>query len=185
MFSKGRKLKEKHGEENVADFSIGNPNLTPPEEFIEAVQRHLHDKSVHRYMPSAGFPDVREKISAWLEKHYSTPFRTEHITMTAGAAGGMNAVLKTLLNPGEEVVLLEPWFCEYKFYIENHGGKMVVAETKENFDLDLEAIGEKISGKTRALIINSPNNPTGKVYREKELKALAALLEEKQKEFNS
>jgi len=185
MFSKGRRLKAKHGEENVVDFSLGNPHLTPPEEFIEAVKSHLDDKGIHRYMPSAGFPDVREKIAAWLEKNYSVPFTTKQLVMTIGAAGAMNTILKTVLNAGEEVIVFEPWFCEYKFYVENHGGKMVVAETKENFDLDLQGLEEKISKNTRALMINSPNNPTGKIYKEKELKALAALLEEKQKEFNS
>ncbi|MCX6801921.1 MAG: pyridoxal phosphate-dependent aminotransferase [Candidatus Diapherotrites archaeon] len=185
MFEKGLELQKKHGAGKIADFSIGNPNLEPPKEFTEALRAHIDDKDLHRYMPNAGFPDVREKISAWLEKKYKMRFGLQNVTMTCGAAGAMNVALKTVLNPGEEALLLEPWFCEYKFYIENHGGKAVIAKTKENFDLDFEELDSKIGKNTRALILNSPNNPTGKVYTEKELKKLAALLEEKQNEFNS
>lgn len=185
MFERGLKLKKQHGSDNVVDFSIGNPHLTPPKEFIEALKNHLNDKDIHRYMPNAGFPEAREKIAAWLEKNYKIPFATEHVVMTVGAAGGINTALKTVLNAGEEVLLLEPWFCEYRFYVENHCGKIVVANTKENFDLDFSELDEKITKNTRALILNSPNNPTGKVYREKELKALAKLLEEKQQAFES
>ncbi|MEM4598517.1 MAG: pyridoxal phosphate-dependent aminotransferase [Candidatus Diapherotrites archaeon] len=185
MFEQGLKLKQKYGAENVADFSIGNPDLEPPVEFIEALRRHASDKGLHRYMPNAGFADVREKVAAWLQKEYGIDFSYEHITMTVGAAGAMNIVLKTILNPGEEVIIFEPYFCEYKFYAENHGGKPIVVETKDDFAFDFEALNEKISKKTRAVIVNSPNNPTGKVYKERELKELAKFLEDKQEELGS
>ncbi|MEM0360503.1 MAG: pyridoxal phosphate-dependent aminotransferase [Candidatus Diapherotrites archaeon] len=185
MFEKGLELQKKHGVNAIADFSIGNPNLEPPKEFIEALKVHAGDKYLHRYMPNAGFPEVREKIAFWLAEHYGVAFKMQNVCMSVGAAGAMNTILKTVLNKGEEVLLLEPYFCEYWFYIENHGGKPVVAKTKKDFTLDFEEINSKLSRKTRALIINSPNNPTGKVYEKKELKKLAGLLEEKQKEFGS
>ncbi len=185
MFEIGQELKEKHGENKIADFSIGNPQLKPPKAFLEAIKAHLEDEGVHRYMPGAGFPDVRTKIAVWLEKKFGIPFTAKHIVMTTGAAGAMNTILKTILNEGEEVLVPEPFFPEYTFYAENHQGKLVAAESKENFDLDLKKIAEKINSKTRAVIINSPNNPTGKIYSEKQLRDLAGLLEEKQKEFNS
>ncbi len=185
MFSLGIEMRKEHLGEKIADFSIGNPHLSPPKEFIEALRAHAGDKDIHRYMPNAGFTDVRERIAGWLEKKFGIPFRTEHVVMTVGAAGGMNAALKTVLNAGEEVLLLEPWFCEYKFYAENHGGRTTVARTRENFDLDFKELGKKITEKTRAIIFNSPNNPTGKVYSEKELQEFAELLRGKQEEFNS
>ncbi len=185
MFSLGMEMKKEHPGKKIVDFSLGNPHLNPPNEFISALKEHASDKDIHRYMPNAGFPEVREKIAEWLEKKFSIPFQKEHITMTVGAAGAMNTVLKTVLNPKEEVLLLEPWFCEYKFYVENHNGRVQVAKTKENFDFDFNELEEKITANTRAVIINSPNNPTGKVYKEKDLKEFAEFLREKQEKFNS
>ncbi|MCX8190168.1 MAG: pyridoxal phosphate-dependent aminotransferase [Candidatus Diapherotrites archaeon] len=185
MFEQGLKLKQEYGAENVADFSIGNPDLEPPPEFIEALKKHASDKGIHRYMPNAGFVDVRAKVAAWLRKEYKIDFGYEHVTMTIGAAGAMNIVLKTILNRGEEVIIFEPYFCEYKFYVENHYGKPVVVKTTDNFEFDFDSLNEKINKKTRAIIVNSPNNPTGKVYSDRELKKLSKFLEEKQNELGS
>ncbi|MHC4598590.1 MAG: pyridoxal phosphate-dependent aminotransferase [Planctomycetota bacterium] len=188
MFEKGTELKRIHGVENVFDLTLGNPVLEPPPEFFHALAElaKRRDEGLHGYMPNAGFPAVRERIAAKLDREGVLPGITkEEIVMTVGAAGGMNTVLKAILNPGEEVLLLAPYFVEYNFYAFNHGGVPVVAETREDFDIDVDAVAAKISAKTRAVIVNSPNNPSGRVYPRATLEAFASMLAEKEKEHGS
>ncbi len=178
MFEEGLRLKKQFGEENVFDFSLGNPDLNPPVEFFDTVKALMEkpEKGAHGYMPNAGFPDVCEAIANKASKEYGVVFNGSLIVMSCGAAGGLNAVLKAILNPGDQVIVLKPYFVEYGFYIANHGGVTVTADTDENFSLSIPNIEKSLNEKTRALIINSPNNPTGRVYPEREIQALAALL---------
>ncbi len=184
MFEEGIRLKKQFGEENVFDFSLGNPDLNPPVEFFDTLRSFLNkdEKGVHGYMPNAGFPDVREALARKASKDLQFNIEGKHIVTSCGAAGGLNVVLKTILNPGDEVIVIKPCFVEYGFYIENHGGKMVLADSNENFSLNIGNIEKTITAKTRALILNSPNNPTGRVYAEDEIKALADLLKKHMRE---
>jgi aspartate aminotransferase len=181
MFEEGRQLKALHGADNVFDFSLGNPFLDPPPEFIDALSEvaHQNPPGCHVYMPNAGFPETCEEIARIVSEEQGIRVPPQAVMMTCGAAGALNIILKTLLNPGEEVILLTPYFAEYFFYVDNSGGKPVLVPTAENFCLDMEAIEASISSKTRAVLINSPNNPTGKVYGESSLRELAALLTRK------
>jgi aspartate aminotransferase len=181
MFEDGIRLKKEYGEENVFDFSLGNPNVSPPERFSELIQEVAADESpgVHAYMPNAGNPEARGAIAAYLSSEYSVSLSAENIIMSCGAGGALNVALKTLLNPGDEVLIPAPFFVEYRFYVDNCGGVTTLVETKDDFSLDLEAIESAISEKTKVLLINSPNNPTGKVYDEKSVTALSEILERK------
>lgn len=188
MFEEAQTLKKEYGAENVYDFSLGNPDPEPPAKVKEVLKRlALEDKpGLHGYMPNPGYPDVRAKLAAHLSKEKGVALEMKHVIITCGASGAMNITLKTLLNPGEEVIIFSPFFVDYPNYIENGGGKcVVVATNKETFQPDLAALEEKITPKTKAIIINTPNNPTGVVYSEEILKDMAALLERKEKEFNS
>ena len=178
MFEEGLKLKKQFGAENVFDFSLGNPDLNPPDEFFDTVRELMGKpgRGAHGYMPNAGFPDVCEAIAKKASREYGVSFNGSLIVMSCGAAGGLNAVLKAILNPGDQVIVLRPYFVEYGFYIANHGGVTVTADTDEGFSISIPNIEKALTDKTRALIINSPNNPTGRVYPEKEIQALAALL---------
>ena len=180
MFEIGIQLKKERGPENVFDYSIGNPEVEPPEEVICALRQVVAEnrKGSHGYMPNAGYPAVRERIAAVLKARTGIPFGVEDILMTTGAAGAINIVLKSLLDPGDEVIVLNPYFPEYRFYIENHGGRVVTAETGDRFELAPERIAAAITPRTRALILNSPNNPTGVVYAESELRGLNRVLPE-------
>jgi aspartate aminotransferase len=179
MFEEGEKLRRIHGAENVFDFSLGNPVTEPPtalrQELIRIVSAET--KGMHRYMSNSGYDDVRQQIADFLAESKQSPFTKDQIIMTVGAAGGINVTLKALLDEGDEVIVLNPYFVEYTFYIENHGGVMKLVETREDFHLDTEAIERAVTPNTKAIIVNSPNNPTGVVYREDELRQLAALLE--------
>lgn len=187
MFEEGDRLRAQYGAENVFDFTIGNPAVEPPEAFKHALQE-LADNPVpgmHRYMSNAGYPETRAAIAQHLNKTSSQPLQEEHIIMTCGAGGALNVALKTILNPGEEVIILAPYFVEYKFYIDNHGGTPVVVETcADTFLPDVNAIAEAITPNTRAIILNSPNNPTGVIYPAPILDAIQAMLEQKQREHN-
>jgi aspartate aminotransferase len=188
MFEEGEKLALTYGPENVYDFSLGNPFAEPPEEVLNSLKKYVSGeiKGIHRYMSNAGYPEVREKIAKDLEKKSKVSMKAENIIMTVGAAGGLNVVLKALLNPGEEVIVLAPYFVEYDFYIDNHGGKpVIVPPDTATFEPDLEALEQAVTAKTKALIINSPNNPTGIIYREKTLQLIRDILQEKEKEFES
>ncbi len=185
MFEEGARLKARYGADRVCDFSLGNPDVPPP----PAVKKALEDlvrkdePALHGYMPNAGFPFVREAMAIKVSKEQRLAVPMEHIVMTCGAAGALNVVLKAILEPGDEVIFPTPFFVEYKFYIENHGGIPKPVPTKEDFSLDLEAIEKAISKKTKAVLINSPNNPTGQLYSEKELKGLVELLSQKGKDL--
>ncbi|HON56690.1 MAG TPA: pyridoxal phosphate-dependent aminotransferase [bacterium] len=180
MFEAGAELKKKFGAENVFDFSLGNPDVPPPAKFFEILKnKSLEINPInHGYMPNAGYAATREKLAETLKKIYNAPqIEANNIIMTTGAAGAINIALKSILETGEEVIIIAPYFVEYKFYIDNHNGVPIVAESTENFDLDINELEKKITVKTRAIIINSPNNPTGKVYTKSNLQKLAELLE--------
>ncbi len=186
MFEKGAEMKRAHGPENVFDFTLGNPILEPPEAFFEALKdlSEKRDEGLHRYMPNAGYPDVRQAVAKKLAGDGTFPGLTgEGVVMTVGAGGGMNVVLKAILEPGDEVILLAPYFVEYKFYVGNHGGVPVVASTAEDFDLDAEAFAAKVTPKTKAVIVNSPNNPSGRLYARASLEAFCAMMAKKEKEI--
>ncbi len=186
MFEEGARLKAKYGVDRVCDFSLGNPDIPPPLEVKKALEELVikDEPALHGYMPNAGFPFVREVIALKVSKEQRLTVPSDHVVMTCGAAGALNVVFKALLNPGEEVIFPSPFFVEYKFYIENHGGVPKPVSTKEDFSLDIEAIEATLTEKTKAVLINSPNNPTGQLYTKEELKALAELLEKKSKTFN-
>lgn len=184
MFEEGIRLSKIHGAENVYDFSLGNPDMPPPQKLIDALKKYAGMEGIHRYMPNAGFVDVREKIAQKVSSR-GKKVEANHIVMTVGAAGGLNVCFKSLLNPQDEVIVLAPYFVEYNFYITNHGGVPVVVQTNDDFSLNLENLENAITKKTKALIINSPNNPTGVVYSKEELTTLADLLYKKQDEFGS
>jgi len=188
MFEEGAKLKAIHGDDKVYDFSIGNPYFEPPQAVVDNLRNIVNGdvKGLHRYMANAGFQEVREKVAAAVSENtkHSIPFN--NVVMTVGAAGGLNVCLKTLLNPGEEVIVFSPFFVEYVFYIENHGGKAVICETdKSTFEPDVDAFAKSITAQTKAVIINSPNNPTGVIYSADTLSKLAAIIKEKEIAFGT
>lgn len=185
MFEEGLKLKRIHGPEKVFDLSLGNPDLPPPPEVRETLRSIVenYNSELHRYMPNAGFPDVREIMAKKVSVEQGVSLSSNEIIMTCGAAGALNIIFKTLLNPGEEVLFPSPFFVEYFFYAENHQGVPVPVNTREDFSLDLSAFERLITEKTKIVLINSPNNPTGQVYTEEELRGLSALLEEKSKRY--
>lgn len=189
MFEEGKKMAAKYGAENVFDFSLGNPNVAAPIEVKDAIVEILQKENpvaVHGYMNNAGYEEVREKVANHLNKLHGTNFGVSNILMTVGAAGGLNVILKTLLNPGDEVIAFAPYFGEYNNYVANFDGKMVaISPDTEHFQLNLEEFEQKITAKTKAVIINNPNNPTGVVYSEDTIKKLAAVMEAKQKEYNT
>jgi aspartate aminotransferase len=187
MFEEGRALKARVGEANVYDFSLGNPILEPPEEFFEALEAAATDRTpgLHRYMTNVGFLETRTAVADRHALESGLPYTPDHIVMTVGAAGALNVVMKALLNPGEEVILLAPYFAEYGFYVDNHGGIARVVKTDAQFDPDLEALASAIGPQTRAVIINTPNNPTGRVYSHSSVEALGRLLDTKQRELGT
>ncbi|MEJ2471014.1 MAG: pyridoxal phosphate-dependent aminotransferase [Desulfuromonadales bacterium] len=188
MFEEGARLIARHGAENVFDFTLGNPSVEPPAAFQRELRRlvEMPDIGMHRYMNNAGYAETRAAVAAHLAAVSGTPVQAEHIIMTCGAGGALNVVLKTILNPGEEVIVLTPFFVEYTFYIDNHGGvTRPVWTDPETFQPELAAIEAAINPRTRAIIINSPNNPTGAVYATETLDAIGALLERKQAELGT
>ena len=178
MFEEGGRLKKIHGADEIYDFTLGNPHLPPPAILIDRLRELVNgsQEGIHRYMPNSGWPEVREKIAADLSRRTDLPWTGSHVVMTVGAGGALNISLKTLLNPGDEVIILSPFFVEYLFYIENHGGVAVDCPTTEDFCPDPEMLLSKVTERTRAVIINSPNNPTGRVYSEQELKSFCEAL---------
>jgi aspartate aminotransferase len=179
MFERGARLKAQLGEENVFDFSIGNPDLPPPREFHAALTELVTaGEGLHGYIPDgAGFRDTRQAVAKTVTREQGVEIKDDNIVMTCGAAGGLNTVFRTILNPGDEVIVPRPYFVDYGFYIGNHGGEMVTVETDDDFSLDMGNIEAAINERTRAVLINSPNNPTGKVYSENEITALASVLQ--------
>ncbi len=179
MFEEGARLKAQFGEENVYDFSLGNPPEEPPREFFNQVRSLLERPGVHRYMPNAGFQEAREAVARSVAKESGLPVEAQQVIMTVGAGGALNVALKALLDPGEQVIIIAPFFVEYRFYVENHNGESVVVKSSEDFSLDLEAIEKAINRRTKAVLLNSPNNPTGVVYPEEQIQGLGELLREK------
>lgn len=185
MFEEGEELKRLYGEENIFDFSLGNPNLEPPASLKKALKA-LADcpiPGMHRYMPNCGYSDTRKAIAEYLKEESGLPFDEKHVVMTVGAAGGLNVVLKAILDEGEEVIVPSPYFMEFKSYIENCGGEIRLVETKGDFSLNLKEIEKAIGARTKAILINSPNNPTGVVYDQASFEKLGKLLKTKSKEL--
>ena len=181
MFEEGERLKKIHGAAAIFDFALGNPIAEPPAQLKEELIRIVtaDDRGTHRYMPNSGYEDVRGQIADFYAENTKLGFTADHIIMTVGAAGGINVVCKALLDPGDEVIVPSPFFVEFMFYISNHGGQIRLAETKADFHLDIGNIERAINERTKAIIINSPHNPTGVVYNEEELRELAAILRER------
>ena len=177
MFEEGAKMKAAFGADNVCDFSLGNPDLPPPPQFAAVVRRLAdhQEPGMHAYMPNGGYPWVREALAKRMSAEQGVTVAGGDMLMTCGAAGGLNVVFKALLNPGDEVILLAPYFVEYNFYLDNHGGIGRVVNTSSDFNLDLAAIEAAITVRTKAIIINSPNNPTGSLLDAADLDALAEL----------
>lgn len=188
MFEDGKKMSAEFGRENVYDFSLGNPSVYPPVKLKTVIKRLVDNMSpdyLHGYMNNSGYEEVREKIAASLNKRFDTKFSFKNIIMTVGAAGGLNVILKTILNPGDEVVTFSPYFGEYRHYTENFGGKLLAVRpnTEGNFKPDIDDLKNTVTSKTKALIINTPNNPTGVVYSEEDIKNIAAVLKDKSREI--
>lgn len=189
MFEEGKRLAKLYGAENVYDFSLGNPSVEPPQavknSMIEILQEVSPNK-VHGYMNNAGYEEVREAIADSLNQKFGTDFTGKNILMTVGAAGGLNVILKTILDPGDEVIAFAPYFGEYNNYVANYDGKMVaISPSIPDFQPNLTEFEQKITAKTKAVIVNTPNNPTGVVYSEKTIQKMAEILEKKEKEFGT
>ncbi len=187
MFEEGIALKQLYGDENVFDLSLGNPILEPPDEFFAELRRIADSPSpgMHRYMPNAGYPETRAAIAAQLSEETGLRFTFDELVMTCGAGGALNVVMKTLLDPGDEVVIFAPYFVEYFFYADNHGGTCKVVPPDENFLPDMGELEKAIGERTRAVLINSPNNPTGVLYTEDTLAEISSIIREKEEEFGT
>ncbi len=186
MFEEGARLKNEYGAENVYDFSLGNPNVPPPQKFNEILQETVSTCGLndHCYMPNTGYPMVCGSVAEYLSEEQQAPVTAKEVLMTCGASGALNVALKAVLDPGDEVLTPVPCFVEYKFYADNHGGVLKTVQTKPDFELDLDAIAGAITDKTKAFLINSPNNPTGQVYSEESLRGLGEILAKKGREHN-
>ena len=187
MFEEGDRLRKIHGPDKVYDFSLGNPDLEPPTAFQKKFQELADNPfpGMHKYMSNAGYPEVRQKVAEYLQIKTGLMLNENQVVMTVGAGGGLNVVFKTLLNPEEEVIVSAPYFVEYGFYTDNHQGKLVVVKSKNDFQLDLDGIAKAINLKTKAILINSPNNPTGVVYPEGLLRNLAQIIKQKEAELGT
>lgn len=188
MFEEGKRLADIYGAENVYDYSLGNPSVEPPVQVREAmvdIIRNEDQNLVHGYMNNAGYEDVRETIAESLNKKFGTKFTLKNILMTVGAAGGLNVILKTLIDAGDEVVTFSPFFGEYRNYVANFSGRLVIVPPTDDFIPDPELFEKALTPKTKAVIINNPNNPTGVVYSEDTIKRLVDVLEKKQKEYGT
>ena len=189
MFEEGKIMAAKYGAENVFDFSLGNPNVPAPVQVKEAIIEEAEKEDpivLHGYMSNAGYEDVRQAVAESINKKFDTAFSAKNIIMTVGAAGGLNVILKTLLNPGDEVIAIAPYFGEYNSYVSNFDGKLVVVSPNtETFQPNLTELEEKLTARTKAVIVNSPNNPTGVIYSEETIQAMAEILRKKQKEFGT
>lgn len=189
MFEEGNRMAQIYGAENVYDFSLGNPNVPAPAAVNQAIKDIVDEEDsvfLHGYMNNSGYEDVRSSIAESLNKRFNMSFSKDNIIMTVGAAGGLNVVLKTLLNPGDEVITFAPYFGEYRSYVGNYDGKLVViSPDTDSFQPKFDEFEKKISERTRAVIINNPNNPTGVVYSEETLKRLSQIMEKKQSEYKT
>jgi aspartate aminotransferase len=187
MFEVGIALKARYGPDKVFDLSLGNPVVEPPEQFNQELRRLAQSpaQGMHRYMPNAGYPETRQAVADTLKAETGLPFAASDIVMSCGAAGAANVVLHTILSPGDEVIILSPYFGEYVYYIDNHNGAPVIVPTTADFQIDIAAIEAAITPRTRGIIINSPNNPSGVVYTADQIKDLSDLLRRKQGELGS
>jgi aspartate aminotransferase len=187
MFEQGIVLKQKYGESNVFDLTLGNPVMEPPQGFREELRRWVEQPKtgMHRYMPNAGYPETRAAVAEHLSSMTGLSFSSNEIVMTCGAAGALNVVLKTILNAGDEVVIFAPYFVEYIYYIDNAQGVPRIVPTDSRFVLDSKALAESITPRTRAVVINSPNNPTGVVYGHDVLSAVGEVLSQKEQEYRT
>jgi aspartate aminotransferase len=189
MFEEGKRLAKIYGVDNVYDFSLGNPSVEPPEEVKKAILDILNNEdaiSIHGYMNNSGYEDVRAIIARSINEKFSTTFTENNILMTVGAAGGLNVIFKTILNPKDEVITFAPFFGEYKNYVSNYEGELIIISPNTvDFQPNLQEFKGKITPKTKAVIINSPNNPTGVIYSENTIIKLSEILKEKQKEFGT
>lgn len=189
MFEEGKRLKKIYGEESVFDFSLGNPNMPSPKEVNEAIVKIIKEEDscfVHGYMSNGGYEDVREKIAENINKKFETNFNFKNIIMTVGAASGLNIVLKSILNKDDEVIVFAPYFSEYNNYIQNYDGIVkVISPNTNDFMPNLDEFEQRITSKTKAVIINTPNNPTGIIYKENTIKKLAEIMNRKEKEYNN
>ena len=187
MFEVGIAMKLEYGSDKVFDLSLGNPIVEPPDLFKQELMSLAQslDKGMHRYMPNAGYPETRASVANMLSAETGLPFTYNEIVMACGAAGAANVVLRTILNPDDEVVILAPYFGEYIYYIDNHRGIPVVVNTDQEFQLNIDSIKGVISERTRAIIINSPNNPSGAIYTDEDLTQLCKMLYQKQEEYGT
>ena len=184
MFEEGARLAQIHGCEAVSDFSIGNPNLEPPREFQQVLEELVRDPApgTHGYMSNAGYAETRAAVAGYLAADQGVPVDAGHVVMTCGAGGALNVIFKTILDPDDEVIVSRPYFVEYGSYVDNHRGVLKLVHSRADFDLDLQAIEAAIGKQTRAVLVNSPNNPTGRVYPEATVRALGELLRRKSDE---
>ncbi len=187
MFEEGIALKQQYGEENVSDLSLGNPVVEPPRRFFEELKKVAENPAsgAHRYMPNAGYVETRAAVAAPLAEETGLPFTSDHVLMTCGAGGALNVILKTLLDPGDEVIIFAPYFVEYVYYADNHGGVCKVVATDERFYPDAEGLEAAIGPASRVVLINSPNNPTGAVYDAEAVGELAEVIRLKQEEYGT
>ena len=187
MFEEGISLKQQFGEENVFDLSLGNPIMEPPQEFFDELRRVAENPiaGLHRYMPNAGFVETRDAVAAQLREETGQDFTANEIIMCCGAGGALNVILKTLLDPGDEVVIFAPYFVEYFFYADNHGGACKVVPPNDDFLPDLDAFENAIVENTKIVLLNSPNNPSGVLYSADLLAQLGEIIQRKEKEFGS
>ena len=187
MFEEGIALKKKYGERNVFDLSLGNPIVEPPEQF----RRELRDwannprPGMHRYMPNAGYPETRAAVAAHLSAKTGLPFTANEIVMTCGAAGALNTALKAISEPGDEIIIFSPYFSEYIYYADNHQAVAKIVPTDRLFMPDLKALEKNITARTKAVLVNSPNNPTGVVYSNKTLQDIGNILSKKEKQYGT
>ena len=187
MFEEGVELKKKFGIENVYDFSLGNPNLDPPDIFFENLKKldKNTESNIHGYMPNSGFESTRNAVARKLSKESASKLGPEDIVMTVGAAGALNVILHSILDPDDEVVIFKPFFPEYQFYVDNHQGVSVFCDYNENFEPSMESFKSLINKKTKAIILNSPNNPTGITYSANTIHKIVNLVKEYEKKLSS
>ncbi len=183
MFEVGLKLKKEHGADRVLDLSLGNPDLEPPKELSDTLASLIGENKphAHSYMPNGGYPEVREEIARHVGSEYGVDIDGRHVVMSCGAGGGLNVALKSMLNPGDRVLTQAPYFMEYRWYVDNHGGTLEPIEAVGGFDIDIDRLADRIGPDVAAVLINVPNNPTGKVYTDAAIESLSRMLEERSK----